>query len=39
VHYRRDPKASYADDLVYDTIDGNVLVRDLREEGEPDAPA
>jgi hypothetical protein len=35
VHYRRDPKASYADDLVYDTTSGNVLVRDLREPDEP----
>jgi len=35
VHYRRDPKASYADDLVYDTTNGNVLVRDLRESDEP----
>ena len=26
-HYRRDPKASYDDDLIYDTTAGTVLVR------------
>jgi hypothetical protein len=34
-HYRRDPKASYADDIVYDGTSGDVLVRDLGGEGEP----
>ena len=34
-HYRRDPAASYADDIIFDTTNGDTLIRDLR---EPDAP-
>ena len=33
-HCRRDPKASYADDIVYDGTSGDVLVRDLDEPGD-----
>jgi Tfp pilus assembly protein PilV len=29
-HYRRNPQASYADDIIFDTTNGDTLIRDLR---------
>ncbi|MFA5963432.1 MAG: DUF5681 domain-containing protein [Sphingomonas sp.] len=35
-HYRRNPAASYADDIIFDTTNGDTLIRDLRAPDVPD---
>ncbi|CAN5362954.1 hypothetical protein BH10PSE14_BH10PSE14_29290 [soil metagenome] len=37
-HYRRNPAASFADDIVFDTTNGDTLIRDLRPVDEPGEP-